>query len=164
MTGITLRDCLDEMPLVAVLRGIEADQAVAVGEVLYDAGFRILEVTLNSPSPFESIRRLAEALGGKALIGAGTVLSPRATQEVAEVGGRLVVMPHGDAAVIAAAKAQGCYVLPGVATPGEAFAALKAGADGLKMFPADSLPPQALKAWRAVLPAGSLVLPVGGIT
>jgi len=120
-------------------------------------------VPLNSPEPLESIRRLAAAHGDRALIGAGTVLGADAATAVAAAGGRLVVTPHFDPAVVAAAKAAGCTVLPGVATPSEAFAALAAGADGLKMFPAEALPPAVLKAWRAVLPPGTRLIPVGGI-
>lgn len=164
MTDITLSDCLDTMPLVAVLRGIEPNEALAVGQVLLDAGFKIMEVTLNSPSPLDSIRILADAYGDKALVGAGTVLTTQAAKDVADAGGRLVVMPHSDGEVIKAGKANGCYVLPGVATPTEAFAALNAGADGLKMFPAESMPPSVLKAWRAVLPKDTPILPVGSMT
>ena len=164
MTDITLSDCLDTMPLVAVLRGIEPGEALAVGQVLLDAGFKIMEVTLNSPSPLDSIRILADAYGDKALVGAGTVLTTQAAKDVADAGGRLVVMPHSDVEVIKAGKTNGCYVLPGVATPTEAFAALNAGADGLKMFPAESMPPSVLKAWRAVLPKDTPVLPVGSMT
>lgn len=164
MTDITLSNCLDTMPLVAVLRGIEPGEALAVGQVLLDAGFTIMEVTLNSPRPLESIRILADAYGDRALVGAGTVLTTQAAKDVADAGGRLVVMPHSDVAVIKAGKDNGCYVLPGVATPTEAFAALNAGADGLKMFPAESMPPSVLKAWRAVLPKDTPVLPVGSMT
>lgn len=164
MADITLRDCLDAMPLVAVLRGLEPGEARAVGQVLFDAGFRIMEFTLNSPDPLDSIRILADTLGDSVLVGAGTVLSADAARKVAEAGARLVVMPHSDVEVISAGKASGCYVLPGVATPTEAFAALGAGPDGLKMFPADALPPRVLKGWRAVLPKDTPLLPVGGIT
>jgi 2-dehydro-3-deoxyphosphogalactonate aldolase len=151
-------------PLVAILRGIGPDEAVAVGEILFDKGFRTLEVPLNSPQPLQSIERLARRFGEAALVGAGTVLDAAAARDVAAAGGRLVVMPHSDAAVIRAAKAAGCLCLPGVATVTEAFAALAAGADALKLFPAEQLSPDVLKAWRAVLPADCRVLPVGGIT
>lgn len=163
VAGQGLAQFLHEMPLIAILRGITPAEAEATGAALLAAGFRIIEVPLNSPEPMESIRRLADALGDVALIGAGTVLDPVAATEVAAAGGRLVVTPHFDPAVVAAAKAADCTVLPGVATPSEAFAALAAGADGLKMFPAEALPPAVLKAWRAVLPQGTRLIPVGGI-
>ncbi len=160
----TLANHLAELPLIAILRGIRPDEAVDIGEVLFAAGFRIIEVPLNSPEPLQSIAHLASALGDRALIGAGTVLNPQAVDDVAAANGRLIVMPHGDPSVIARAKTQGLYCLPGVATPTEAFAALAAGADGLKMFPGESLPPSVVKAWRAVLPAGLGLFPVGGIS
>ena len=141
-------------PLVAILRGLRPEEAVPIGEELLAAGFRILEVPLNSPDPFTSIARLAEALGDRALIGAGTVLSEGDVARLAAAGGRLCVMPHGDVAIIRAAKARGLVCLPGVATPTEAFAALAAGADGLKLFPAEALPPAVGRAWRAAAPAG----------
>lgn len=154
---------LDPLPLIAVLRGISPEETPAVGSALTDAGFRVLEVPLNSPRPFESIGLLARAHGERCLIGAGTVLDPADVPRVREAGGRIVVMPHADVAVIRAAKAAGMICVPGVATPTEAFAALAAGADGLKMFPAESLPPAALRAWRAVLPKETLVFAVGGM-
>lgn len=158
-----LSSWLDPLPLVAILRGIGPDGAVGIGHVLADAGFRVLEVPLNSPQPLESIHRLARALGDNCLIGAGTVMSPAQVKEIAAAGGRLIVMPHADTAVIRAAKQAGMVCVPGVATPTEAFAALAAGADGLKLFPADQVSPAGLKAWRAVLPADVPLLPVGGI-
>jgi 2-dehydro-3-deoxyphosphogalactonate aldolase len=164
MTEPGLADCLHQMPLIAILRGITPGEAEAIGDVLFEAGFRIIEVPLNSPEPLESIRILARAFGGQALVGAGTVLSAEAAAAVARAGGRLVVMPHFDPAVVAAAKSAGSYALPGVATPSEAFAALAAGADGLKLFPAEALPPAVVKAWRAVLPPETRLIPVGGIT
>jgi 2-dehydro-3-deoxyphosphogalactonate aldolase len=151
-------------PLVAILRGVRPDEVVAVCEVLLEKGFRCLEVPLNSPQPLQSIALLARRFGASALVGAGTVLSESAARDVAAAGGRLVVMPHSDVAVIRAAKAAGCLCLPGVATVTEAFAALAAGADALKLFPAEQLAPEVLKAWRAVLPAECRLLPVGGIT
>ncbi|HEY2112711.1 MAG TPA: 2-dehydro-3-deoxy-6-phosphogalactonate aldolase, partial [Dongiaceae bacterium] len=157
-----LRRLLQELPLIAILRGIRPDEMPAAADALMAAGFRILEVPLNSPRPLESIRYLSGREG--LLSGAGTVLTTAEVDSVAAAGGRLVVSPNADAEVIAAAKRHGLTTLPGVATPTEAFAALKAGADGLKMFPAELLPPKALKAWRAALPAGALLLPVGGIT
>lgn len=160
----TLRAHLAQLPLVAILRGVKPDEAVAIGEVLIDAGFRAIEVPLNSPAPFGSIAALAEAFGERALIGAGTVLDPDDVGAVADAGGRLIVMPHADPGVISATKASGLACVPGVATPTEAFAALRAGADALKMFPAEALPPAAVKAWRAVLPKDTWLLPVGGVT
>jgi 2-dehydro-3-deoxyphosphogalactonate aldolase len=154
---------LDPLPLVAVLRGISPEEVDQVADALVDAGFRILEVPLNSPRPYDSIRRLAEAHGTTCLIGAGTVLRVEDVARVREAGGRVVVMPHADLAVIREAKRQGMVCIPGVATPTEAFAALDAGADALKMFPAEAIPPAALRAWRAVLPKDALVFAVGGM-
>ena len=159
----TLTGYLDELPLIAILRGVKPDEAIPIGQALFDAGFRIIEVPLNSPDPMASIANLAGAFGDRALIGAGTVLEPDAVEQIAKANGRLVVMPHSDAAVIARTKAQNLYCLPGVATPTEAFAALAHGADGLKMFPGETLPPIAVKAWRAVLPKDVRLFPVGGI-
>src|SRR5579859_4763408 len=159
----SMKAWLDPLPLVAILRGLTPDESVDIGRVLADAGFRMLEVPLNSPQPFESIRRMVDALGDGYLIGAGTVLDPADVKRVADAGGRLIVMPHADATVIRAAKQAGLACVPGVATPTEAFAALAAGADALKLFPAEQSSPAVLKAWRAVLPKDIAVLPVGGI-
>jgi 2-dehydro-3-deoxyphosphogalactonate aldolase len=163
VSAISLRSYLAPLPLVAVLRGITPAEVDAVAAALTDNGFRLLEVPLNSPEPFESIRKLARGYGERCLTGAGTVLDVADVQRVADAGGRLIVMPHGDVAIVREAKRLGLVCLPGVATPTEAFAALAAGADGLKMFPAEQLSPAVLKAWRAVLPKDSLVFPVGGI-
>lgn len=157
------KQTLSATGMVAILRGVRPDEVVAIGEALYAAGFRLIEVPLNSPEPLDSIRRLLAALPQDVIIGAGTVMSPAAVQEVYEVGGRLVVMPHADLAVVRAAHAAGMVVTPGVATPTEAFAALDAGADGLKAFPAEAMPPVVIKAWRAVVPKSVPLLPVGGI-
>jgi 2-dehydro-3-deoxyphosphogalactonate aldolase len=151
------------LPLVAILRGVKLDEAVLIGRALVEAGFRLIEVPLNSPEPFASIAALVEAFPD-AVIGAGTVLEPAQVERLAGVGGQLVVMPHSDLDVIAAAKGAGLVCLPGVATPTEGFAALKAGADGLKLFPAETMGPATLKAWRAVFPKATRFLPVGGIT
>jgi 2-dehydro-3-deoxyphosphogalactonate aldolase len=159
-----MREQLRAMPLIAILRGIAPAEAVAVGLTLAEAGFRIIEVPLNSPQPLRSIELLARELGGRCLVGAGTVMSAAQAEQVADAGGRLIVMPHGDAAVIGAAKARGLSCAPGVATPSEGFAALAAGADALKLFPAELLQPPVLKALRAVFPADTLFVPVGGIT
>jgi 2-dehydro-3-deoxyphosphogalactonate aldolase len=159
-----LQEQLAELPLIAILRGVEPDQAVAIGRALSAAGFRAIEVPLNSPQPLQSIEALAAALGDRALVGAGTVLDPADVARIAGAGGRLIVMPHSDRAVLRAAKAHGLLCVPGVATPTEAFGALAAGADALKLFPAEAMPPAILKAWRAVLPKDVWLLPVGGIT
>jgi 2-dehydro-3-deoxyphosphogalactonate aldolase len=158
-----LADCLSPLPLVAVLRGITPDEIPAVAQALHAEGFRILEVPLNSPQPFESIRRLAQGYGDRCLVGAGTVLEVADVARVRDAGGRLIVMPHADTAIVREAKRQQMICLPGGATPTEAFASLAVGADGLKMFPAEAMAPAALRAWRAVLPAGTLVFAVGGI-
>jgi len=155
---------LTPLPLVAILRGLAPDEAIPVGHALVGAGFRVLEVPLNSPRPIDSIARLAAALGDEVLVGAGTVMTPANVDAVATAGGRLIVMPHADTTVIRAAKAAGLLCVPGVATPTEVFAALDAGADALKLFPAEQATPAVLKAWRAVLPREVPVLPVGGIT
>ncbi len=158
-----LQTRLKSLPLIAILRGVRPEEAVAIGAVLIEAGFVALEVPLNSPEPLASIERLAEAFGARALVGAGTVLDRASVGQVATAGGRLIVMPHGDPTIIRAAKARGLHCLPGVATPSEAFAALHAGADALKLFPAEALTPKVVKAWRAVLPKAVWLLPVGGI-
>lgn len=155
---------LSALPLIAILRGITPDEAVPVGRALVEAGFRIIEVPLNSPHPLRSIELLAREFGSRALVGAGTVLQPAQVAEVAAAGGRLVVMPHADVELVRAARAAGLWCVPGVATPTEAFAALAAGADALKLFPAELLTPPVLKALRAVLPRATRLLPVGGIT
>jgi 2-dehydro-3-deoxyphosphogalactonate aldolase len=153
-----------ECGLIAILRGIKPAEAEAVGDALYQAGFRIIEVPLNSPEPLVSIRQLRHALPLDCMIGAGTVLDPAICPEIVRAGGEIVVMPHSDPNVIRAAKSAGMASCPGVATPTEAFAALAAGADVLKMFPAEQLGPTVLKAWRAVIPKEVPLVPVGGIT
>ena len=158
------RSFLERSPFVAILRGVTPDAVVPIGEGLVAAGFAIIEVPLNSPRPLESIRRLTAALPPDCLIGAGTVIDPADVARIAAAGGRLVVMPHSDAAVIGAAKAAGLYCTPGVATPTEGFAALANGADALKLFPAELLGPAVVAAWRSVFPRDTLFLPVGGIT
>ncbi len=158
-----LDDRLRDMPLVAILRGLAPADAVAVAAALIEAGITIIEVPLNSPEPFLSIARIVEAHGDDALVGAGTVLDPAAVERVADVGGRLIVMPHCDGRVIRAAKAVGLIATPGVMTPTEAFAALEFGADALKLFPAEILPPATVKAFKAVLPPATRILAVGGI-
>jgi 2-dehydro-3-deoxyphosphogalactonate aldolase len=150
-------------PLIAILRGVTPAVAADHGRALYAAGFRIVEVPLNSPQPFDSISALRQALPDDAIVGAGTVLHPSYVDSVKAAGGELIVMPHSDADVIRAAKAQGLACAPGVATPTEAFLALKAGADVLKMFPAEQLDPIVAKAWRAVIAKEVPLVPVGGI-
>lgn len=163
MEPLRFGDAMAALPLVAILRGVKPDEAVAIGEALVAEGFRLIEVPLNSPEPLESIRRLAKALAGRAIVGAGTVLSAANVEGVADAGGTLIVMPHTDVQVIARAKARGLIAMPGFATPSEAFAGLNAGADALKLFPAEANPPAVLKAMKAVLPKTVAVLPVGGI-
>jgi 2-dehydro-3-deoxyphosphogalactonate aldolase len=158
-----LGDYLSPLPLVAVLRGITPEEVPAIADALYDEGFRILEVPLNSPRPFDSIRLLAGAYGDRCLVGAGTVIDPADVARVRDARGDLIVMPHGDTAVVREAKRHDMVCLPGVATPTEAFAALAAGADGLKLFPAEAMVPAVLHAWRAVLPKNTRVFAVGGI-
>jgi 2-dehydro-3-deoxyphosphogalactonate aldolase len=160
---MTWDEVLAELPLIAILRGIRPDEAVEIAEALVAAGFRCLEVPLNSPSPLESIRRMRAAVDGRALVGAGTVLNAAAVGEVAAAGGQLIISPNTDVAVIQASKAAGLISLPGFFTASEAFAALQAGADGLKLFPAEVAGPVAVKALSAVLPADKPVFAVGGI-
>lgn len=159
-----LDPALQQLPLVAILRGVKPDEVEAIADSLYAEGFRVIEVPLNSPQALDSIARLARRMPGDALIGAGTVLSADAVRDVQIAGGRLIVMPHADVAVIRVAKARGLACVPGAATPTEAFAALQAGADALKLFPAELVTPPVVKAMRAVLPKEFRLLPVGGIT
>jgi len=155
---------LDRLPLVAILRGVTPEEVVDVSRALVDEGFVIIEVPLNSPRPLESIERLQAKFGGEILIGAGTVVSSAQVKDIAAAGGRLIVMPHGDAEVVRAAKAAGLACIPGIATPSEGFAALANGADALKLFPAELLNPAVLKSMRAVFPTATRFFPVGGIT
>ena len=152
------------LPLVAILRGIRPEEAEAAAHCLFDAGFRLIEVPLNSPDPFTSIAAMRRVLPMDALVGAGTVLSAAQMQQLKDCGGELAVMPHADTALIRQAKQLGMLCVPGVVTPTEAFAALDAGADALKLFPAELVTPPILKAIRVVLPKGTRLLPVGGIT
>lgn len=159
-----LSAAMARLPLVAILRGIKPAEATEVGQALIAHGFAIIEVPLNSPEPMSSIEALRAALPPEAVVGAGTVLRAEDVRAVKAAGGELIVMPHADTAVIAAAKAEGMAVTPGIATPTEAFAALNAGADALKLFPAEMITPNVVKALLAVLPKGTVTLPVGGIT
>lgn len=159
----TFDDAFAAMPLVAILRGITPAEAVEVGGALIDAGLRIVEVPLNSPEPLDSIARLVSAHGARALIGAGTVLDVAAVDAVAATGARLIVSPNTDTDVIRRSKALGMVSLPGMFTPTEAFAGLRAGADALKLFPGEASTPKHVSAMRAVLPAGARLLVVGGV-
>ena len=156
------REALAQLPLVAILRGIAPVEANAVGDALVDAGWRLVEVPLNSPDPLQSISALAKR-HPRAIVGAGTVRTADEVRAVHAAGGRLVVSPHFDARVVRAATQLGIAAGPGVTTPTEAFAALEAGATALKLFPAEMIPPVAVKALRAVLPAEVVLMPVGGI-
>ncbi len=162
MIGFT--EAFARCPLIAILRGIEPEACDAIGGALVEAGFSIIEVPLNSPRPLASITALASRFGDRALIGAGTVLAAGGVEQVVAAGGRLIVMPHGDRAVVDAAVRHGVPVVPGVATPTEAFAAMGAGATALKLFPAEALPPKVVKSLRAVMPPETLFVPVGGIS
>jgi 2-dehydro-3-deoxyphosphogalactonate aldolase len=154
---------LRQLPLVAILRGIAPAEAEGTARVLVEAGWRLIEVPLNSPDPFASIAAIARACPS-AMVGAGTVRTADEVRRVRDAGGRLVVSPHFDRAVVQAARGFGLACAPGVMTPTEALAALDAGATALKLFPAEMIPPAAVKALRAVLPADVVLLPVGGIT
>ncbi len=160
----TFRTHFAGCPLIAIIRGVTSSHVVAVADALVAAGIRIIEVPLNSPEPLVSIALLARHFDGAATVGAGTVLTPAAVAQVANVGGTLIVSPNTDAQVIAATVAAGLVSAPGYFTPTEAFAALAAGAHALKLFPAEAASPTILKAHRAVLPKDIPVLPVGGIT
>jgi 2-dehydro-3-deoxyphosphogalactonate aldolase len=150
-------------PLVAILRGVAPHEIDAIGDALVDAGFTLIEVPLNSPDPLDSVARLRKRFGGRAVIGAGTVLRVEDVDAVEAAGGKMIISPNANLKVIAASAAKGLVSLPGIATPSEAFAALDAGATALKLFPAEGSSPQILKAMRAVLPKEVRVLPVGGI-
>jgi len=154
---------LTRCPLIAILRGVKSDEVVAIGAALERQGVVIVEVPLNSPRPMESIALLAREFGERLLIGAGTVMTTAQVAEIAAAGGKLIVTPHADAAIVRTAKQRGLLSVPGFFTPSEAFAMLAAGADALKLFPSEAASPAVLRALRAVLPAGTAVLPVGGI-
>ena len=158
-----LAQALAQLPLIAILRGLTPAEAPAIGEALVSNGFAIIEVPLNSPEPLQSIATLARQFT-RTLVGAGTVLNAQQVKDVHAAGGRLIVSPNFNPAVVAQALALNMLVLPGVATPSEAFAALDAGAHGLKLFPAEMISPATVKALRAVLPPEAALMPVGGIT
>ena len=158
-----LASWLAKSPLIAILRGVEPREVVDIAEGLIAAGILIIEVPLNSPEPLESIRRLAGACAGRALLGAGTVMRSGDVDAIREAGGTLIVTPHADAVVVKRAKELGLLAIPGFFSPTEAFAMIDAGADGLKLFPAEAASPKVLAAMRAVLPRTMPILPVGGI-
>jgi len=159
----TLDHFLGECPLVAVLRGVTPADAEATAEAIYDAGIRIIEVPLNSPEPLRSIEVIARRFGDRALVGAGTVLDPAEVSRIKDVGGRIIVSPDTNIEVVAAAAGAGLVSCPGYFTPSEGFAAIRAGAHGLKLFPAEGASPAFLKAQKAVLPRHVPVIVVGGV-
>ena len=154
---------LDQCPLVAIVRGVTPAEAEAIGDAIYEAGIRMIEVPLNSPDPLDSIKRLANKFGDRMLVGAGTVLKTEDVGGVRDAGGRIIVSPDTNAEVIAAAAAAGLVASPGYFTPSEAFAAIRAGATALKLFPAEGASPAVLKAQLAVIPRHVPILAVGGI-
>ena len=158
-----LRTWLEQSPLVAILRGVRPDEAEVIGAALIGAGVCVIEVPLNSPEPMRSIAALARRFGAEALIGAGTVMTAEQVGQVAAAGGRLIVTPHAAPGVVRAAKAAAMVAVPGFFTPAEAFSLLDAGADALKLFPAEAGSPAMLRALRAVLPEATMLLPVGGV-
>jgi 2-dehydro-3-deoxyphosphogalactonate aldolase len=160
---LDVRAWLERCPLVAILRGVQPAEAESICSALEQAGICIVEVPLNSPRPFESIAKLSRTFGDRMLIGAGTLTLPSQVEEVASAGGRLVVTPHANTAIVRAAKHAGLFAIPGFFNPTEAFALLEAGADAIKLFPAEVLGPPMLKALRAVLPKSVIVIPVGGV-
>jgi len=161
--ALILAQAMAQLPLIAILRGLTPAEAPAMGEALVSSGFAIIEVPLNSPEPLKSIAALTQQFP-QTLIGAGTVLNAQQVKDVHAAGGGLIVAPNFNPAVVAQALALNMVVLPGVATPTEAFAALDAGAHGLKLFPAEMISPATVKAMRAVLPKDAALMPVGGIT
>lgn len=152
-----------DCPLIAIIRGVRPEEAAAIGEAIHGAGIRIIEVPLNSPDPVASIRILAETLGNRALIGAGTVLKAEQVQQVADAGGRIIVSPGFNAEVIRATVAAGLVAAPGFFTPTEGFAAVDAGAHALKLFPAEAAGPEMVKSILAVLPRSMPLIVVGGV-
>ena len=153
---------MDKLPLVAILRGLKPEEALAVGTAIVNAGFHILEVPLNSPEPLRSIQILSKAFPN-ALVGAGTVTTAQQVRDIKAAGGQLIISPHLDDNVVCEAVNLGLIALPGVATPTEAFRALALGAHGLKLFPAEMISPAVLKSMRAVLPGHVKLIPVGGM-
>ncbi|HET6218615.1 MAG TPA: 2-dehydro-3-deoxy-6-phosphogalactonate aldolase [Acidobacteriaceae bacterium] len=158
-----VRAWLERCPLVAILRGVQPAEAESICSALERVGICIVEVPLNSPKPLESISLLSQSFGSRMLVGAGTLTAPSQVGEVAAAGGQLIVTPHADTAIVRAAKQAGLFAFPGFFNPTEAFALLEAGADAIKLFPAEVLGPAMLKALRAVLPKSVIVIPVGGV-
>ena len=156
-------EAFEKCPLVAILRGIEPEEVMEIGVILTKAGFTLIEVPLNSPEPLISIQKLSETFGDKVVIGAGTVLNIDEVGDVAKAGGKMIVSPNTNIDIIIKTKSLNLISIPGFATTTEAFTAVKAGADALKLFPAEGSPPSVLKAMSAVLPQNIPVLPVGGI-
>lgn len=161
--GELLRNFLGQCPLIAIVRGITPADAEAVGDAIFEGGIRIIEVPLNSPEPLKSIESIARRLGDRALVGAGTVLDPADVARVSDAGGRIIVSPDTNRDVISAASSAGLVSCPGYFTPSEGFAAIRAGAHGLKLFPAEAASPAVLKAQLAVLPRDIPVIVVGGV-
>ena len=161
---MTFADAISECGLIAILRGITTEEIEAVGQALAEAGIRVAEIPLNSPDPFASIEKMAAAFKGKLVVGAGTVLSVQDVDLLKAHGGQISVSPNCNEAVIARARELGLEPLPGVFTPTEAFAAIRAGATHLKLFPAEAASPATVKAWRAVLPKHVKIHAVGGVT
>ena len=158
-----LNKYLDELPLIAILRGITEDECERVAEALLTAGFRMLEIPLNSPRPLQSIERIAKQFGDAMLVGAGTVLTQQQVRDVHGSGGRLIVAPNTDTQVIQASADLHMITISGAATPSEAFAGMAAGASAIKVFPAEMISPKILASWRAVIPSTVPLLPVGSI-
>jgi 2-dehydro-3-deoxyphosphogalactonate aldolase len=154
---------LGECPLIGIIRGVRPEEAEAIGEAIYEGGIRIIEVPLNSPDPLRSIERLAKRFGDRVLVGAGTVLDPADVERIRDVGGRIVVSPDTNIEVIAATAHAGLVASPGYFTPSDAFAAIRAGAAGLKLFPAEAATPAVLKSQRAVIPKEVPIMVVGGV-
>jgi 2-dehydro-3-deoxyphosphogalactonate aldolase len=161
---MNFEDSFRQMPIIAILRGVKPTEAVTIAEAVFESGIRVIEIPLNSPEPLASIRRVADAFSGRAVVGAGTVLSEAEVDSVAESGGRIIVSPNMDPQVIRKTKARGLVSAPGIMTPSEAFAALAAGADVLKIFPGEFFSLPVIRAMAAVLPKASVLVLVGGVT
>lgn len=162
--NVDIKVWMERCPVIAILRGIKPVEVESIGHALEDAGVRIVEVPFNSPDPLQSIATLSRVFGDRMLVGAGTLTDPKQVAQVIDAGGRLIVTPHAEISVVSAAKKAGLFAVPGFFNPTEAFALLKAGADAIKLFPAEVLGPPMLKALKAVLPKDTLVVPVGGIS
>jgi 2-dehydro-3-deoxyphosphogalactonate aldolase len=161
---MNFKDAFRQMPIIAILRGVRPSEAVAIAEAVFESGIRVIEIPLNSPDPLTSVRHVAEELAGRAVVGAGTVLSEAEVDQVADAGGRIIVSPNMDPQVIRKTKARGLVSAPGVMTPSEAFAALAAGADVLKLFPGEFFSLPAIRSMAVVLPKTSVLVLVGGVT